>query len=230
MRPMARPPLLALLVSLAAIATACGNAGRLEEACASNNDCAEGELCALNFCTGLGFCEARPETCDETANNAPVCGCDGFTYPNTQCANFDGVRLRETIPCPCASKSDCVDGQYCAASDSCEGVGECFSPPESCEPITEPVCGCDGETYPNECEAAQARVRVSANGPCDCETNDDCASDEYCDALVCDGPGGCALRNDPSCEPAGQVTGCDGVIYANQCEAAQAGVRVRPDS
>ena len=227
---MARPQIFANVLFLAAAVAGCGNAGRVDEACRSNSDCAETELCALNFCSGfaLGFCQARPLECDESDNQNPVCGCDGVTYPNRDCAEFVGQRLSETIPCFCTDNSECVDGQYCALDDSCENPGSCLDRPESCEPVSEPVCGCDSNTYENACEAAQAGVRVSANGACGCETNEDCASEEYCDALVCDGPGNCALRNDPSCEPGGPVTGCDGVLYENQCVAAEEGVRVRP--
>jgi len=229
---MARPQLFVLVLTLAV--AGCGNAGRVDEACRSNADCADDQLCALNFCTGLGNCEARPETCDEEDDSLPVCGCDGVTYPNSQCAAFAGVRLKETIACVCDSNADCSESQYCALEDSCENPGSCLDRPESCEPApdsepTGPVCGCDSVTYMDACEAARAGVRVSAEGECDCENDDDCDSADFCNALVCDGPGVCELRNDPSCEPQGQVTGCDGIQYESQCTAAEAGVRARPD-
>jgi hypothetical protein len=224
---MSRPLPSALVLALVVVG-GCGDAGRLEETCSSNSECAESELCATNFCTGIGFCEARPESCDETSGS-PVCGCDGITYPNSDCAAFAGVRLQAITPCVCANNSECFGGQYCARDDSCELAGECFDRPETCEPVTEPVCGCDFETYANECEAASAGARVSAQGECECQSDADCESNEFCDGDVCDGPGVCALRDDPACEPAGQVTGCDGVQYEDRCAAAEEGVRVRPD-
>jgi hypothetical protein len=92
------------------------------------------------------------------------------------------------------------------------------------------VCGCDGLDYESPCEAAQAGVRVSAIGQCECQTNDECAPDEFCDAEVCDGPGVCALRNDPECTPRLPVVACeDGATYQDICVAHQQGVRVRPN-
>ena len=217
-----------LFLVVAAFSAGCGNAGRLDEACTSNSDCAEGELCATGFCGGFGICEPRPETCDEEALSL-VCGCDGVTYPNSDCAAFAGVRLQEPNACVCRDNSECVEGQYCALDDSCENPGQCLDRPETCEPVSEPVCGCDGEDYGSPCEAAQAGSRVAAFGACECETNSDCASDEFCDGEVCDGPGVCALRNDPACEPQGAVTGCDGVRYDDVCAASRAGVRDRPN-
>lgn len=224
---MARPQVFALVLTCAAVLAGCGNAGRLEEACQRNSECADDELCATNFCTGIGFCALRPETCDETDED-PVCGCDGFTYANTQCATFEGVRLAQASPCVCQDNSQCVRGQYCALDDSCSNLGQCASPPASCDATSAPVCGCDFVTYENACEAARAGVRVSADGECECQTDDDCNAAEFCNATVCDGPGNCALRSDPSCMPEGQVIGCDGVEYESQCAAAEAGVRIRP--
>ena len=141
----------------------------------------------------------------------------------------------------CIDNSECDPDSYCAKPiGDCEGEGTCMPRPSVCPSVWEPVCGCDGQTYANECEAAQAGVRVSALGSCDCDDNEDCDSSDYCAALVCDGPGLCESRSatpcDPEspvegcCNPDRPVTGCDGVIYPSECDAISAGVRVRPDS
>ena len=205
-------------------------AGRIDEACTSNADCAESELCATGLCEGgLGECVPRPETCRD--NVSPVCGCDGFSYQNRCFAEQAGIRLATATACTCTNDSSCVEGQFCGSDTSCLQPGFCTQPPASCdEEISEPVCGCDGNDYNNACEAAQAGVRVSAEGMCECQTNEDCdPSTEYCNAAVCDGPGVCDLRNDPACMPEGPVTDCDGVVYENACVAAEQGVRVRPE-
>lgn len=224
---MPTPRIQILAVLSVVLAAGCGDAGAIDEACRSNADCQDTELCAAGFCGGFGVCEPRPESCDPDAEN-PVCGCDGMTYQNDCFADQAGVRLATTTACVCSDNSVCVDGQFCALDDSCSNPGFCAQPPESCDTASEPVCGCDGTTYPNACTAAQAGVRVSAQGDCECESNEECGASEFCDADVCDGPGFCALRNDPACVPEGEVTGCDGVIYESACAAAEQGIRDRP--
>jgi hypothetical protein len=220
------------IAAIALLAVACGSgAGRIDSACSSNGECAETERCAKGSCgVSLGICVERPTSCD--TRSQLVCGCDSKTYLNRCLAEQAGVLIAETGGCPCDAELPCMEGEYCSASDSCGGVGFCAIPPESCEgEEVEPVCGCNGETYENECTAEQAGVRVSAEAPCDCETNDDCSPDDFCNAETCDGPGACEVR--PTvCEPGTgrAVTGCDDLRYENRCFANQAGQRVRPDS
>lgn len=211
-------------------ALGCSDAGRIDQACRSNADCTPSQLCATGLCEGgLGVCNERPTTCPDT--DRPVCGCDGLTYLSSCFAEMAGVRLAKTTGCTCADNTECVDGQFCALDDSCSNPGACRPRPQACDPSDrEEVCGCDGMTYPNECEASQAGVRVSALGMCDCNTNTDCGSDEYCNAITCDGPGVCETPRDTCSSEDPEVTGCDGVVYVNECEAAMQGVRVRPES
>lgn len=224
---------LSVCVAAAAIIAlhGCGSgAGRIDEACSSNEDCAETERCARGTCgESPGVCVERPTTCSTSPSY--VCGCDGKTYLNRCEAEKAGVVLASTGGCPCDGVGECMEGEYCEASDSCSGRGSCSLRPETCDPAEmDPVCGCDGETYDNACFAQQAGVRISASAPCECADNADCEATELCNADTCDGPGFCELRP-TSCEPGDDpVTGCDDLRYDNECAAYLEGVRLRPDS
>ena len=91
--------LLALAAGLiVSLLQGCGDAGRIDPACQSNDDCAATELCATGLCEGgLGVCTERPTMCPDT--DSPVCGCDDQTYQNVCFADMAGVRLAHTGPC-----------------------------------------------------------------------------------------------------------------------------------
>ena len=67
----------------------------------------------------------------------------------------------------CLNNSQCGTNLYCVKPlGSCGAVGTCASRPDVCIALFDPVCGCDGRTYGNSCEAARAGVSVAARGTC----------------------------------------------------------------
>jgi len=133
---------------------------------------------------------------------------------------------------PCKDNAACPPDHYCAkAPGDCQGLGQCAKRPDVCPAVWDPVCGCDGRTYGNACEAAAAGVNVAYTGPCipeTCDGNGDCPEGWYCAKAEgdCDGEGECQQKPVACPEIWDPVCGCDGQTYSNACFAAAAGVNV----
>ena len=82
----------------------------------------------------------------------PVCGCDGVTYKNACEAIYDYGITSYTVG-PCSIPNDCY-----TTVDSTKAI--------SCTDEYDPVCGCDGFTYSNICEAEKAGVLDYEPGLC----------------------------------------------------------------
>jgi hypothetical protein len=64
----------------------------------------------------------------------------------------------------------CHDGQFCLLPDGgccCDYFGVCIDIPLDCPEVCDPVCGCNGVTYRNRCEASAASVSVDHAGSCE---------------------------------------------------------------
>lgn len=79
---------------------------------------------------------------------------------------------------PCRGNGDCPGDSWCALEPGdCGGAGTCQVRPTLCPRIYQPVCGCDGNDYPNRCQAAAAGVGVRSEGVCpagECTVPRDC--------------------------------------------------------
>jgi hypothetical protein len=123
---------------------------------------------------------------------------------------------RGAEPGACASNADCAEGESCEAlvpaedfytGPPCGGtLGRCVAhrAPEECAGLFgEGVCGCDGRTYADPCEASRAGVRVGSRVPCgesvtasptDCDDiTQFCTSEGY----HCDRERGLCVEDDP---------------------------------
>ena len=72
--------------------------------------------------------------------------------------------------CGGPDKIGCNSALYCqlpAGQCSAPDVaGTCVKAPDFCMRVSRPVCGCNGKTYPNECEARHAKVAIDTPGAC----------------------------------------------------------------
>lgn len=74
-----------------------------------------------------------------------------------------GCGTRGAGPCNALEFCDFAMDAACGATDA---GGTCRRIPDACTEDVNPVCGCDGNTYTNACEAAASSVSVESDGEC----------------------------------------------------------------
>ena len=169
-------------------------------------------------CRGSGECsdeECGPAPgmpnweCEDGTIGGPFCGRDA--------AGNCGWNIRECDdePWTCVADSDCNVYEFCIEG-ACEDA--------ACYDLWAPVCGVDGDTYGNDCEARAAHVEIAYEGECESGSTDPCASDDDCEIGSVCASGACeewfcTAIYDPVC-------GVDGNTYGNACSARLAHVDV----
>ena len=125
-------------------------------------------------CAGNSFC-ADDSTCDsnETCNAADICisDCAPGDVCTALCLGFC-VEDDESQVCggfanlPCDSDEWCSFGTGPLPPGGADLSGTCQERPQFCPAVVTPVCGRDGITYNNSCEANSAGVDAISDGPC----------------------------------------------------------------
>ncbi len=83
-------------------------------------------------------------------------------------AAADAANLDEACGGP--GKITCNSALYCqlpaGQCSSPDATGTCVKAPDFCMRVSRPVCGCNGKTDANECDARHAKVAIDTPGAC----------------------------------------------------------------
>lgn len=188
--------LVPLMASCLLILSACGDDNANRKASSKNNN------------NALTKPEAQQKMEDDP--NAPDY-CEQYSwYGDGTCDTF--CRKEDTADCATSPQS-CDDANPCMAGSTCQrpegqcsASGMCVDTTTlDCNTAIEPVCGCDGKTYDNACQALTSGQSVASKGACQsdatCEEAD-CGPKPQLPNFLCSdgvtmaGPTGRCLKNE----------------------------------
>jgi CubicO group peptidase (beta-lactamase class C family) len=140
-----------------------------------------------------------------------------------------------SLACPSPLVCRYAEGNFCGVSGR---TGTCLWPYDDCGAKSSAVCGCDGTSYPNHCEANRQGSATAYHGACvACEADKPCSdvtrgggrAPTFCHVSdPASGNKGVCWPRPSSCEAGGTpVCAWDGRTYPSECEARRAGFDVQ---
>jgi len=100
--------------------------------------------------------------------------------------NDGGHDVKTDVPSKVdAAACNCGGSQWCKHDVTCGSTsGSCMPRPDACPDLYAPVCGFDGQVYPNECTANAAGVDTSPSGGCVPPAGWVSCGAHFCDATI----------------------------------------------